>query len=278
MSGGSQAPDASFTRPNDPTPRFDSARERFQAAWKNLDRLSTSEVRPLVHFRLGAIALDVLGSAAALSDAHRQEISRWFADEAFSASDPRRLLPSPPHTPAGDRVEMEAWARRVHEVQTAEWRVAMELRFHQEAERHLKATAAFARFGATFKAFFYFTRAYQDVIYVALSNVQGRPIATGSMASALSEGNPVGRELDEALPEYPRWFRQWRDQRNRWKIGTGHHLVGPAPDIGIGFLKFDERTRGVEANLAHDIVRLGDATRAIDYSSEISEYLVQAAI
>ena len=249
--------------------------ERFQAAWKGLDALAGSKVRPPVHFRLGAIAIDVIGSAAALSDAHRNDINRWFDDERFSATDPRRMLPPPPEMDERDRAsKLEGWRRRTSEAMTPEWRRAMQARAQEEPVRHLNTTAAFARSGSTFKAFFYFTRAYQDVIYVALCNVQGRPVATGSMANALNDGNPVGKAL---RPNYLGWFKEWRDLRNRWKMGAGHHVIGPAPDIGIGFLKYTEQTRGVEANLGGDIVRLRDATRALDESSAVSEILVTVA-
>lgn len=267
-----------FKRPTDPTPEFDAVRERFDLAWRSLDELAGSRIPPLVHFRLGAIALDVIGSAAALSDAHRQEITRWFDDELFSASDPRRLLPLPPEMDEPDRQsKMEEWRRRISEAMTPEWHRAMEARAERESVRRSHATAAFARFGAAFKAFFYFTRAYQDVIYVGFSNAQGRAIGTGSMANALNDPNRVGQALTENLPNYLGRFREWRDQRNRWKMGNGQHLVGPAPDIGIGFLKFNEQTRGVEANLGEDIVRLRDATRALEQSSDVTRNLVAVA-
>jgi hypothetical protein len=123
------------------------------------------------------------------------------------------------------------------------------------------------RLMAAFKAWFYFARIYQDMLYRVLArSVRGMESGGGSMKNALRENNPVRAVLDEDANGYLEWFRLFRDRRNILKEGVvqglvGAEEVGGSVDYGIQFVD--------KAGKLH-IVRLRDVTVALDWSMQVT--------
>ncbi len=262
---------ASGFRDPDPLPDFDRAVESLADRHEKLvvELSRTNSVRPLATFRLGVTGQDVLASAALLRETQRVEVERWLDDERLAALDPspsRRIVEE-----LGPKVDLGTVNTRLREAMTPEVTAAMERFFAEMNARMPKGVAAYRRFGVVYKAFFYFVRVYQDAIYVVLNNLLGECTARGSMSKALGERNPVRALLEHDTPGYLEWFAVWRDQRNRWKDGADYHIAGPAPNLGIGFSRYDEATKGVVADLAGEIVRLPDATAAVRESCRAVE-------
>jgi hypothetical protein len=95
--------------------------------------------------------------------------------------------------------------------------------------------------GASYKAFFYFVRSYQDINYKVLLLLTGQRYGEfSSIAQILDEENKcfrqknsVGRILAASFPEYVGWFLEFREMRNAIKTGilTGAKLVEADPSI-----------------------------------------------
>jgi hypothetical protein len=166
----------------------------------------------------------------------------------------------------GPEADLQAIAAKLRDAMTPEVTAAIGRHLAEAGTRMTSGAVAHRRFGMVYKSFFLFVRVYQDAIYVVLNSLLGDRSPYGSMKSALKETNPVGAWLARAVPGYLEWFAVWRDQRNRWKEGADYHVAGPAPNLGIGFVLYNEATNGVTADLAGEIVRLPDATRALRQS------------
>jgi hypothetical protein len=227
----------------------------------------STRVRPLAAFHFGVGGQDVIASAGLLGDAHCQEVARAFEDEHHVARNPS------PTARIIEELGPGADFRAIHEAMlaamTPDVTVAIQQHLTETSARMTEGTVSFRRFGIVYKSFFYFVRVYQDAAYVVAKNALGDRSASGSMGDALKERNPAHAWLQREAPGYLEWFAQWRDQRNRWKGGADYHVVGPAPNMGIGFLRYDEATRGVTADLAGEIVRLLDASTALQKSGQL---------
>ena len=83
------------------------------------------------------------------------------------------------------------------------------------------------QFAAALKAMYYFLRALQDSVYVALVEAtSGSPAkARLSMQRATKANDSVKPLIEQALPEYFAWFADFRNIRNRMKLGASTAFV-----------------------------------------------------
>lgn len=140
-----------------------------------------------------------------------------------------------------------------------------------------------AKFGATFKAFFYFVRAYQDGLYRLGKVIHGMELKRNvddSMKSAIDvktkdfvAGNLVGDTLRATCPEYAPWFVDMRELRNKIKDG-----IGVSYSSGKNF-STGETTVGVQFRLPKTdewpTVSLETATTALTISSKATDGIIQ---
>jgi hypothetical protein len=98
------------------------------------------------------------------------------------------------------------------------------------------------RLAVAYKALFFFLRAFQDVAYSLLLELNGQRSGDGtSMKDCFApkkEGrpslNPVRADILESLPGYEAWFRWFRDLRNDFKRGRGHGSSTDGGRIRVG--------------------------------------------
>ena len=140
-----------------------------------------------------------------------------------------------------------------------------------------------AKFGATFKAFFFFVRAYQDGLYRLVKLLCGMELKRDeddSMKSAINEatrefvrGNLVADALKATCPDYPAWFIDMRDLRNRTKDGigvsysSGKNFTTGETTVGIRF----RRPKSDES----PVVSLDTASAALSMSTRATDSIIK---
>ena len=95
-----------------------------------------------------------------------------------------------------------------------------------------EAIPSINRLAVTYKALHFFLRALQDLAYaILLELLDQRSSYHTSMARCFvpaknnrHSNNPVRSLIAAHVPEYERWFKRFRDQRNEFKLGRGHGL------------------------------------------------------
>jgi hypothetical protein len=156
----------------------------------------------------------------------------------------------------------------------ARWPEAM----RREAERHRSGDSALSQLRVVAKAFFFFSRGYQDamvrMLLLAIGQTPGRYT---SMSTALSTpNNPMSALVDAELATYRSWFGRWTDLRDKLKAGVtvesqmveGHFglvFVGVPPDVQIGL------ATGQTIFLAH-------FADTLDHSAALADAVVDRAI
>lgn len=124
-----------------------------------------------------------------------------------------------------------------------------------------------------YKGMFFFIRAYQDVMCAVLKLLLGQNAGRWtSMHRALRSNDVVGKLVDNDLPAYRDWFMDWKNKRDRIKVGIAVGLAGPAANLGVAFAKFSGND--LQAADMTETVRLPDIVRAIEFST----LLVQTTI
>lgn len=142
---------------------------------------------------------------------------------------------------------------------------------------HSPHREAFRRLQVAIKTLYMFVRAYHDVLFKVLMELDGqRARNPPSMASAFKDerpktNHPVGKMLTSAYPEYAAWFFAWRKQRNTIKEGVGLGAAGPEHDLGITFVHVDPGTGGIVVDLSgRETVRMSDLAAALDASARLT--------
>lgn len=135
-----------------------------------------------------------------------------------------------------------------------------------------------ARLGVAYKAFFFFVRSHQDVLYATFLNLLGLAAGPGArMTSALKEANPVGELLKTKSSGYLPWFERWRELRNRVKFGVGLASLGPSANPGVSFTEQTPEGGLVIDLQPQNAVRLKDATEALRMTKEGLSVAVEMA-
>ena len=144
----------------------------------------------------------------------------------------------------------------------------------RERPTELSPTRDIRRLLASYKAWSYFMRIYQDWLYGALMgiltlNYPNNPLMRKALAEPKrkKDRNPVRAFLDLAAPAYIGWFRDFVELRNTLKNGVPAHTRGAeAPDqpIDYGLGLTDEN-----GNLR--IIRLRHLTTALRRTIEAAD-------
>jgi hypothetical protein len=131
-----------------------------------------------------------------------------------------------------------------------------------------------------FKALYLFVRAHQDSL-CALAHLAlfPRGTLTGSynMTAHLDRaGGPVGEFIRSAVPEYKKWYRTWRNARNRVKEGVSFATYGTAEEMGIRFATIIPEGGGLMVN-ASEGVGLADVVEALEMSLRLHRAIASRA-
>ncbi len=122
-----------------------------------------------------------------------------------------------------------------------------------------------------YKAYFFFVRAFHDAAYRVILLLSGqRPGLHSSMHAAVKNTNSPVHAKIATIPGYIEWFTDFRDKRNRIKVGANFSLCGPQWDVGIGFNKTTpEGGIVVDMSEGPNSYRLGDLMIAFRFSAAI---------
>jgi hypothetical protein len=124
-----------------------------------------------------------------------------------------------------------------------------------------------------YKGYFYFIRAFQDAVYGVLLNLLDENIGQSmkGMKKALKDSSPVNKWILE-IDGYKEWFLEFREKRNKIKIGVRFNIRGPQWDPGVGF---SIPTKDGGTSSGTDSVKIMDLIKAIDMSAEALKLIRQ---
>jgi len=131
----------------------------------------------------------------------------------------------------------------------------------------------------SYKALFYFVRAYQDALYKVMLEIEGQSPGYGSMATASQNPrNKVAEILNIYLPEYKQWFINWKKKRDDVKLGANFSISGPEEILGISFVTVNEDSGGIVIDCSESkAVRISDIVEAINFSAKLATVASQRA-
>jgi hypothetical protein len=241
-----------------PKTPFAAAIGRFVAARQSLaEALAAARANEFVVGRVNVVGSDVENAAELLDTIHDQARDAYAAMYAESEDDPvTKVLRDPKYVHGSDDALAEAWQAAINS-ESAEARLARIKRSFRLTFRPTR------RLATAYKAFFFFVRAYQDVMYCLLNNS-----SSGSMGSAFkNEHNPIRVYLDDHLPSYVAWFSEFRRLRNKIKDGFGAALSSMGSPRGSGSLGLIVTQPPTAVSVYH----LSDAATALDFSSQLTE-------
>jgi hypothetical protein len=245
-----------------PTTPFVAAIGRFVAARQSLaEALAAHHATEFVAGRLSVVGSDVENAAELLETVHDQAREAYATKYAEDEEDPvTKVLRDPKYVHGSDAALLEAWPAAI-DSESVEARLA-------RIKRSMRLTFRPTRRLATaYKAFFFFVRAYQDVMYCLLNN------SSGSMGSAFkNEQNPVRIFLDGHLPAYVEWFPEFRTLRNKIKYGFGTAMSGVGSPRGSGNMGLIVGQSPATMVVYH----LSDAATALDVSSQLTQVTREA--
>lgn len=148
----------------------------------------------------------------------------------------------------------------------------------EEIKKHEKQRREFA---SCYKAMFFFLRAFQDVLVRILFELNGKQ--SGQKTSMSNLLNPTNNsslrsDLDRELPDYPRWFKEFRKIRNDMKYGLdiSHGFkIGPQRSV---VLMHTRRVHHGPNGLVHAIdeeLSLSNILEALKKSNELINFIKQ---
>jgi hypothetical protein len=165
-----------------PKTPFAAAIGRFVAARQSLaEALAAARANEFVVGRVNVVGSDVENAAELLDTIHDQARDAYAAMYAESEDDPvTKVLRDPKYVHGSDDALAEAWQAAINS-ESAEARLARIKRSFRLTFRPTR------RLATAYKAFFFFVRAYQDVMYCLLNKS-----SSGSMGSAFkNDHNPI---------------------------------------------------------------------------------------
>ena len=150
----------------------------------------------------------------------------------------------------------------------------------RERPTELLPTPHIRRLLASYKAWSYFVRIYQDWLYGALmgiltGNYPRNPLVKKALAEPKrkKDRNPVRAFLDREAPAYIDWFHDFAELRNTLKNGVPAHTRGAeAPDqpidYGLGLTDADGNLRIIR--LRHLTTALRRTIEAVDAATRVA--------
>jgi hypothetical protein len=155
--------------------------------------------------------------------------------------------------------------------------------FQGAPSRKGQISVALAKFGASYKAFLFLVRGYQDAIYKIGLCICGQKVGGKSgMTSAIDvatlrffDANPVAQMIRIAVPDYPGWFASIRRQRDYIKYGAGVSY-STSKNFVTG-----ETTAAIKLSTSaghQSSLSLDDVSQALLSSAEVTLAIVAAGI
>lgn len=202
-----------------------------------------------------SVFLAVHSESVAIGTWETQEIARWDA-----------ILPKP-RLPDGGGLPSKEDLQEWHDatVRALGGEEGVRRYWDEFGQRTNVGAAASGRLAATYKAIFFFVRAYQDATYRVLLQLLGERSGVGvSMARAAdNDRNPVARLLAQETPTYLPWFSSWKSLRDSIKDGRSHSVVGPQWNPGVSFVDVPPQGADSGTSIA---VRLSQVVEALEHS------------
>jgi hypothetical protein len=254
---------------------LEAALKPFGAARQSLDEnLQRAPVWQSVRHRLGSLAQDLVDTCDWLVDAHTVAATAMDQSTALLSTIP--MPPIPPDemlAPGGPPEAVFEWFR-AQPVDVDQLRRDLEL---SQAATELTRRPN-ARLGVVYKTVFFVVRALQDALYASyLEASGGRAGQYSSIKRGLEDGKPLRELLKARGSDYPDWFADWRDKRNRVKDGVNFGTTG-VPELGVTFNYFDEETRALVADCSGaSSIYVSDVVRAVDASTELATRISEVA-
>lgn len=128
------------------------------------------------------------------------------------------------------------------------------------------------RLETAFKSVHMWLRAYQDALCGVLLVLTGENVgAYSSMNKTLKPGKPIANLLDEHLPEYATWFRDWRARRDEMKLGAHFRTVIETNPPSIRGISFAFPRRVTSTEVEEGFISLDDVIAGLNMSTQLTE-------
>jgi hypothetical protein len=134
------------------------------------------------------------------------------------------------------------------------------------------------RVETAFKSVHMWLRAYQDAVCGVLLATRGDRVGRHtSMGDRIKPGKPIGRYLEEHLPDYSDWFNEWRDRRNEMKVGATFDLKVEGNPPRIEGLSFTYPPGRSASTVTEGFISLNDVIVGLDMSRRLTD-VVRTAV
>ena len=257
--------------------------EDFEAAVRDCSQIVSESCKPShrERHRMVDLGLDISGFVGVMANAHINA-TMWIVDQSRSDVDgfyganicPEILsdIYAGKRDPTDDEKEEMArqnasgieMLKRI--VRRKESKVALK---QEEATSHLKAS---------YKAYFFFIRAFHDACYAVLLSLHGQDSGPhSSVSNCLKKKNEYSGMI-ATISGYEKWFVEFKRKRDVVKRGVNFGLVGPENDVGVLFNTVTTEGGLRSGDPKRDAYRIGDLIEAIRFSIELIKVIKSRAV
>lgn len=228
--------------------------------------------------RMSDLGQDMVSFSESLVRAHINA-TMWMLDATSEAQ--RAVSPNPPDFEdlyafiSGDR-PLDQSTQDAVRAHLDEGRKSVERMVRRQKSRAAKRSEeAVWELKASYKAYFFFIRAFHDACYGVLLNLGGStPGAYSSMNQCIKKKVSPFFEQIGTIPGYVDWFNAFRQKRDLIKRGVNFSLCGPQWDVGVGFNSITPAGGLVVSGGTNgNNFRLGDLISAFRYSAAMVELI-----
>lgn len=138
-------------------------------------------------------------------------------------------------------------------------------------EIFVRSEAPQRRMITAFKSVYMFLRAYQDALCGFLVELDGgRAGKYTSMSSPTKPGKPIRTLLDQELDGYVSWLQQWKEDRDRMKIGAMFAMHFDANnEMSLSF----SYTAGTTLTVERRQIRLSSVIEGLEMSERLTRFV-----
>ena len=254
---------------------FYIAVEDFQAELKDCGQ-GLAEYVGINHIqrhRMSDLGQDMISFCECFARAHINA-TMWVSDDVHEMN--RRLSPNPPdwqdiHKFLSGNQQLDQQTQDKVQAHLDESQKGLDRMVRRQKSQAAKRSEESMReLKASYKAYFFFIRAFHDASYGVLLNLNGlNPGKYSSMNKCITKQNDIYKQID-LIPGYVDWFKAFKKKRDLVKGGVNFSLCGPQWDVGVGFNKItQDGGLVVSADMNEGKVRIGDLTSAFRFSFAI---------
>jgi hypothetical protein len=139
-------------------------------------------------------------------------------------------------------------------------------------EIFLRSETPRRRMITTFKSVYMFVRAYQDALCGFLIELDGKTAGKyTSMSNHTKPGKAIRTLLDQELDGYVSWFQQWKEDRDRMKIGAMFAIGFDANnEMSLSF----SYTAGTTLTVERREIRQSSVIEGLEMSERLTRFLL----